>query len=208
MARLYDRSMDGYEADAEPRRAALLQNLGKRIVEFGPGTGVNLKYVHEESSSSSSPEWIGIEPSKPMRDRLHTRAAKDYPELELRFADLQDGVIDVEDGWADTVISTLVLCSVPDQAAALREAHRVLRPGGRYLFMEHVAAKPGTSRRLAQTLMTPFWKLVTDGCCLNRETGAALRAAGFGELELVEYEAAKGSMPFFARSHILGSATK
>ncbi|MFT4710845.1 MAG: SAM-dependent methyltransferase [Planctomycetota bacterium] len=208
MAWSYDRTMARYESDAGPRRTALLVDLGLRIVELGPGSGVNLKYMWDATGAAPDLEWIGVEPSAPMRERLLARAATDCPDLRLRFAEQQEGVIDIESGWADTVICTLVLCSVPDQAAVLSEAHRILKPGGRLLFMEHVAAPRGSLLRAVQIVVTPFWTLLSDGCKLNRDTGEALRQAGFRELELVHYKTHPGAMPFFVRPHIHGSALK
>jgi hypothetical protein len=72
-----------------------------------------------------------------------------------------------------------VLCSVPDQAAALAEVRRVLRPGGRLLLIEHVAAAQPVSR-FTQNLLNPLQRALADGCNLNRDTLAAVRAAGFG----------------------------
>jgi ubiquinone/menaquinone biosynthesis C-methylase UbiE len=208
MAWSYERTMTRYENDAGPRRTGLLVNLGQRIVELGPGSGVNLKHVNEASEVPSDLEWIGVEPSAPMREKLLLRAKTDCPDLKIRFADQENGIIDVESSWADTVICTLVLCSVPDQAAVLAEAHRILKPGGRLLFMEHVAAPRGSLLRAVQSVVTPFWMLLTDGCKLNRDTGAVLARAGFRHLELVDYRTTPGATPFFVRPHIYGTAVK
>ncbi|KXZ54713.1 hypothetical protein GPECTOR_4g781 [Gonium pectorale] len=85
------------------------------------------------------------------------------------------------DGEFDAAVVTLVLCSVPSPAVALAELRRVVRPAGRLLLIEHVAAPPARPLlRLAQSALTPLQRLMADGCCLNRDTGAAVRAAGWG----------------------------
>lgn len=84
----------------------------------------------------------------------------------------------------DTVVATHVLCSVRDQARTLGEVRRVLRPGGRFLFLEHVAAPPGTGTARAQQVINPVWRALGDGCHLTRDTGAAIEAAGFRSVAL------------------------
>ena len=205
MARLYDRSMKNYELHAAPKRAALLGELGGHIVELGPGTGVNLPHV-AEAARRGKIRYTGVEPSEPMAAKLRARAAADHPELGIAFAGLTEGRIDLEDECADTVICTLVLCSIPDQLATLREAQRILRPGGRFLFMEHVAAERGTGRRLVQNVLAPFWGIFADGCKLNRETWTSMESLGWSELELEHFDSM--GMPWFGRPHILGVATK
>ncbi|MDF1798396.1 MAG: class I SAM-dependent methyltransferase [Planctomycetota bacterium] len=107
MARTYDRLMAGYERHAGPRRAALLGELEGRVVELGPGTGVNLGHLPK------AVDWHGVEPSAPMREELRRRWAEqrgaDPTDLEPRFVDLADGRIDLADDFADVVVATLVL---------------------------------------------------------------------------------------------------
>ena len=79
----------------------------------------------------------------------------------------------------DAVVATLVLCSVDDPAEALREVLRVLKPGGRFVFMEHVAAPRGTFTRWLQRLLSPLWNFAADGCHLDRDTAAVISTAGF-----------------------------
>ncbi len=103
----------------------------------------------------------------------------------------------------DTVVSTHVLCSVRDQVAVLVEIRRVLRPGGQFLFLEHVAAPPRSLTLVVQRAINPAWSTIGHGCHLTRRTGAAIGAAGFRSLELHEYDA---PYPAIVRPHIYGIA--
>ena len=177
MALTYDRVMAGYEGHAGPRRAELLAGLEGRVVELGPGTGVNLEHLPADV------EWHGVEPSEPMRAALLDRwkgLRSDAPS----FVGLENGYVHLPTAFADVVLATLVLCSVPDLAHTLREVRRILRPGGRFVFLEHVAAPGGTWTRRLQGIATPLWRHLADGCRLDRDTGAAIHAAGFERVEL------------------------
>lgn len=103
----------------------------------------------------------------------------------------------------DAVVSTHVLCSVRDQGQALAEVMRVLRPGGLFLFLEHVRAAPHTRRYLNQRLINPVWRWIGDGCHLTRDTGAAIETAGFARVNLRAFEA---DYPGIVKPHITGVA--
>jgi ubiquinone/menaquinone biosynthesis C-methylase UbiE len=108
------------------------------------------------------------------------------------------------DESVDHVVSTLVFCSVDDQARALREVWRVLKPGGRFVFIEHVAAAEGTTLLRLQSVMAPAWRLVADGCRPDRRTWEAISSAGFGAVEIERFHVSAG--PF--GPHIAGFAVK
>lgn len=103
----------------------------------------------------------------------------------------------------DTVVSVHVLCSVRDQAQTLLEVRRVLRPGGRLLFLEHVSAPPQTLTRHVQRLLNPAWKTISDGCHLTRDTDTAIRVAGFRVIEVNSYQT---GFPKFVSPHVSGIA--
>jgi len=162
-----------YVAD---RKRRLLGELGgSTVLEIGPGTGVNLAYLPPGA------RWVGIEPNAYLRRRLLAEAARRGVDAEVRAGTAER--LPTADGSVDAVVSTLVLCSVPDQAAALAEIRRVLRPGGRFVFVEHVAAPKGTLMRHAQELATPLWSALADGCHPARDTLAAIERAGFARVE-------------------------
>jgi ubiquinone/menaquinone biosynthesis C-methylase UbiE len=112
--------------------------------------------------------------------------------------------LDVADNSVDVVVTTLVLCSVRDPEAALGEIVRVLKPGGRFIFIEHVAASRGTLTHWTQWAVGPAWKVVADGCRPTRETWRVIEQAGFGHVALEHFR-----LPWpIVGPHIAGVATK
>jgi SAM-dependent methyltransferase len=185
-----------YEPKVADRKRALLAGLAGTVLEIGPGTAPNLVYLAHDI------HWIGIEPNPFMHPHIRKRAARLGVSVDLRSG--RGERLEVETASVDAVISTLVLCSVADVAATLREIRRVLRPGGRFLFMEHVAAPPGTGLRRLQRLIRPLSRCLADGCCPDRETGQAIEAAGFSALR---YDRFTLALPIVG-PHIAGIATK
>ena len=151
------------------RRRELLREASGRVLEIGAGTGVNLPHYREVTA------LILVEPDAAMRRRLAPRAAAAPFPVEV----LDDPAerLPLADASVDAVVSTGVLCSVDDPARALAEARRALRPGGRLLFIEHVRAEGHAARW--QDRLTPAWRRLNAGCHPNRDTVAAIRAAGF-----------------------------
>ncbi len=172
---------------AERKRALLSQARGK-ILEIGPGTGVNFQYL------PPGIRWTGYEPNRWLARRIPAG-----PNRQLHVAPYQG-----QPGEYDTVISTLVLCSVTDPAATLRSLFHSLRPGGQLLFLEHVAAPAGSALRSRQDRWQPLWSCCAGGCHPNRDTAALLRQAGFAITQLDEF-----SLPLsLAGPHIAGVAQK
>ena len=159
---------------------ALVGSLRGTVLEIGPGAGCNLPYYHREV------RWLGIEPKASAR--ASTRATADR--LGRRAQVLPGRVEDLElaDGSVDAVVCSFVLCSVGDQTAALASLHRVLAPGGRFVFAEHVAAPAGTWVRRAQSTVAGLSALVGVRCRPNRETGPAIERAGFDIVDLHRFD--------------------
>jgi SAM-dependent methyltransferase len=161
----------GYDALVAARKLALLSPIRGTVVEIGPGAGVNLPFFRTDV------RWIGIEPNPFLTPRVHETATRLGREIELRTGTAE--YLPVPSRSVDAVVATLVLCSVDDPEVALREVLRVLKPGGRFVFMEHVAAPRGTFTRWLQRLLSPLWNFAADGCHLHRDTAASISAAGF-----------------------------
>jgi ubiquinone/menaquinone biosynthesis C-methylase UbiE len=158
------------------KRAAFGGIDADEVLELGAGVGANLAYLRPGT------RLVAVEPSRRMHDRLRRRAAAAGVELDL----IPHGAehLPLEDGSMDEVICSLVLCTVADPGRVLAEARRVLRPGGRLRFVEHVAAPRWSPRRWLQRLLRRPWSWLYEGCTLDRDTGRHLRAAGFGEVEI------------------------
>lgn len=180
------------------RKRALFAGLDGRVVELGPGTGANCRHYPAGASV------VGIEPNLRMHGPLRENATRHGVDLEIRG--LKGESVDLESESADAVVCTLVLCSVDHPEQVLSEALRILKPGGRFVFIEHVAAPPGTGLRRIQDIVRPVWSYGFEGCCPNRETARTLEKAGFSRLEL---DAFRVRSPFVHVSpHIAGVAYK
>ncbi len=197
-ARYYDRFQAEYEEYMVPHKRALFEGAAGTFLELGPGTGANFRYL------PAGCRWIGIEPNRHMHSALRKRAeeAGIVPEVHLAGARR----IGLADSVADVVISTIVLCSVPDVGRTLKELRRVLKPGGRFLFIEHVAAARGTGLRFLQAIMVPAWRVFGDGCRTNREIGVAIEGAGFSSVEIRELRVPPA--PRWVSPHIIGQAVR
>lgn len=185
-----------YEQAVCECKQALFANIHGDVLEIGPGTGPNLSYYPKDI------HWIGIEPNPYMHPYLQKEAEKLGLNIDIRTGTAER--IDAANNSIDTVVSTLVLCSVPNISATLQEILRVLKPGGRFLFIEHVAAPKGTLLRKVQSGIKPIWKVVADGCNPERETWLALENAGF---ESVNYQHFEAPVPLVS-PHVTGIATK
>lgn len=167
----YDRFMARTErAGLAERRDALLAGVHGRVLEIGGGTGANLAHYPPDVE-----ELVVAEPEEPMARRLERKAGNGR--LAVRVVRAPAESLPLEDESFDFAVSTLVLCTVRDQAAALAEIRRVLRPGGKLLFLEHVRAGDARLARW-QDRWNPFQQRIAHGCNCNRDTLAALAAAG------------------------------
>src|SRR4029077_19540295 len=129
-----------------------------------------------------------------MHARLRRAARRDGVELEIRS--VVGERIDLPDASAEAVISSLVLCTVSDPAAVLAEIRRILRPGGRFSFAEHVAAKPGTPTRWSQRILRRPWAWIFEGCSCERALEGVIRSAGFARVDLGRYRIHSPLLPF------------
>jgi len=185
-----------YERTVTEFKRGLLGDLRGDILEIGPGGGVNLPYY------PAGIRWAGIEPNVFMHRYLREKARSLDVSVDLRTGIAEE--IGFEDGSFDAVVTTLVLCSVSDLALSLQEISRVLRPGGRFVFIEHVAAPDDTGTRRAQRWIRPFWKVIGDGCRPDRETWTAIEQAGFANVNIQHFR-----VPFpIVGPHIRGVAVK
>jgi SAM-dependent methyltransferase len=196
-AHLYEPSMWlGERAGMAARRRRLLRGAHGRTVEIGSGTGLNLAHY-----PATVNELIVTEPDPGMRERLRQRTRRERPGIRI-LAD-GAGALSLADGSVDTVISTLVLCTVDDPAVALREIGRVLRPGGQLLFIEHVRSQSPRLARWQDRLERP-WRRYASGCRCNRDTLALIESAGF--IADARRETWRASPPL-VRPLIVGRAT-
>ena len=163
------------EACVREWRRDLLASLSGDVLELGSGTGLNLAHY-----PATVERLVLTEPDRHMRAKLQARLTDQRPApARVEVVDAVADRLPFDDESFDAVVSTLVLCSVPDQRSALREVHRVLRPGGRLVFLEHVAAHEKPKRHRWQRRVEPVWKRIAGGCHLTRDTRQVIAAAGF-----------------------------
>ena len=194
---------DAQEALYADRKRALFADLAappasgppRTVVEIGAGAGPNARHL------APGTRWVVVEPNVWFHPHLRRAAERHGLDLDLRSGTAE--ALPIASGAADAVVSTLVLCSVERVEAALAEVRRVLRPGGRFVFVEHVAAPPGTALRVAQHALRRPWGWLADGCRPDRETDRLIREAGFADVQTERFTAPLG----LAAPHVAGVAT-
>ncbi|MCA9633405.1 MAG: class I SAM-dependent methyltransferase [Myxococcales bacterium] len=200
MAAIYDPFMrKTEEACLRAWRGELLQDLNGSVLEVGAGTGANLPLYSDQLE-----RLVLAEPDRAMRSRLRERLEGLGRRAELSGAAMD--ALPFEDAAFDAVVCTLVLCSVSDPRTCLGEAHRVLRPGGKLVFIEHVCDERRLGRRLLQRGLEPLWKPLAGGCHLTRRTETEIRDAGF-EVTDVRRESLRKALPML-RASVRGVARK
>ena len=153
--------------------------LPRTVVELGAGDGANLRYLDRGT------RVIAIEPNVHMHRCLRARATRYGIHVDVHAATAD--ALPLADRTVDAVISSLVLCTVPDPARALAEVRRVLRPGGRYWCIEHVAAPEGTALAWLQRALRRPWRWLFEGCETHRDIAGRLREAGFASIEVTPF---------------------
>jgi ubiquinone/menaquinone biosynthesis C-methylase UbiE len=198
-AAMYDRMLGKTERAGlgEHRRALLAEATGD-VLEIGGGTGANLQYYGDTVRSLTI-----VEPEKPMLRRLEQHIEQSGRQAKALRAPAED--LPFNDASFDAIVSTLVLCTVDDVPRALRELCRVLRPGGKLLFIEHVRSDDEKLAR-TQDRMLPINVRIGHGCHPNRRTLDSIRDAGF-EITSLEHDTLKHT-PKFIRPLIVGVATR
>jgi ubiquinone/menaquinone biosynthesis C-methylase UbiE len=192
LPRLIDLAMRNPEA-TRYRKKAIPAARG-RVLELGVGSGLNLPFYGAGVS-----ELIALDPSA----ELLAMARRKRAGVPVEFLASSAEQIPLETRSVDTVVSTWTLCSVPDALCALREARRVLKPGGLLVFVEHgLSPDPGVQRW--QRRLNPLWRRIAGGCNLDRRIDQLVRQAGFAMADL-HNEYLKGPRPFtytyFGQAH-------
>jgi ubiquinone/menaquinone biosynthesis C-methylase UbiE len=194
----YDKFMAGTEkAGLRAQREALLGGVTGRVLEIGGGTGANLAFY------GAVEDLVITEPEEPMARRLERKVAASGVRASVVRAPAEH--LPFPDDSFDVVVSTLVLCTVSDLAQALAEVHRVLKPGGRLLFLEHVRSDSDRLSRW-QDRLNGLQNRVGHGCNCNRRTLDSITSAGFSIGELQHDQLKKA--PPIVKPLIVGTAER
>lgn len=182
-------------------RRQLLHGLTGSVIEIGAGNGLN--FAHYPTGVT---RVLAIEPDPHLREIARRNATQAPVPVEVR-----DGVAEelpADDAAFHAAVATLILCSVADQHAALREIHRILRPGGQLRFLEHVRASTPALRRVQRLLDATIWPSLCGGCHTGRDTAATIEEAGFAidYLDPFRFPDTRLTMP--ATPHLRGTATR
>lgn len=195
MAAVYDGMMRGSEeACLAAWRKELLAELSGSVLEIGAGTGSTLGLYPKTVT-----RLVMCEPDPHMREKLATKVKG----IEIASYSIEELPFQSE---FDAVVCSLVLCSVRDQKAALAQIRKVLKPGGRLVFLEHVAADGKPKRLKWQRRIEPVWKHLMGNCHLTRRTEAEIQAAGF-RIEKIQRESMRKALPV-CRPSIRGIARR
>jgi SAM-dependent methyltransferase len=165
----------------------LFGGLPRTVLELGAGTGANFRYLEPGT------HVIAVEPNVHMHAALRASAARHRVTVDVRATVAER--LPVPDGSVEAVISSLVLCSVTDPARALAEVRRVLRAGGRFWCLEHVAAPEGSALARVQRLVERPWRWLFEGCETHRDVAGLLREAGFAAVEITPFTLRTAFLP-------------
>lgn len=184
--------------DIESHDPELRADGAVRVLEVGAGFGANFTLMRRKV------KYWNVDPNTQFQNAF-LDTLKKYPQVEMErwIPSRGEDMHEVPDNHFDVVLITHLLCSVDSVEKVLQECRRVLVKGGRLLFMEHVAQPKGSPVLLLQNLLTPLWRIVCCGCCLNRDSGSAIRSAGFSEVHMKETRVV---MPAILSCHVHGYA--
>lgn len=172
--------MDGYmHWKYAEVKARLFADLPSVILEIGAGAGANLRYFRPGT------RVIAAEPNPHMHPKLEQRAMRRGIRLDILPGGAES--LALPDDSVDAVVASLVLCTVPDPELAVREVLRVLRPGGRFLCVEHVAAPAGSAVGRVQRLVFRPWRWLFEGCHTHRRTEELIGRAGFSSVSIERF---------------------
>ncbi|HEX6458324.1 MAG TPA: class I SAM-dependent methyltransferase [Thermoleophilaceae bacterium] len=196
-SRMWVRLKDN-EEQVEHRRQNLA-GLSGRVLELGAGDGRNFALYPPEVT-----EVLAVEPEPYLRE--HAEAAAREARVKVTVVAGVADRLPAEDASVDAAVASLVLCTVPDQPGALAELRRVIKPGGELRFLEHVHSNNPRQARI-EDLMDHVWPHIAGGCHPNRDTAAAIAAAGF-EVERCDRFGFSPGFPMPKIAHILGVGRK
>uniref|UniRef100_G3MPY5 Methyltransferase type 11 domain-containing protein n=1 Tax=Amblyomma maculatum TaxID=34609 RepID=G3MPY5_AMBMU len=184
--------------DIESRDSELRADGAVRVLEIGAGFGANFNMMRRKV------KYWNVDPNTEFQSAF-LETLKEYPQVEMErwVAGYGEDMHQVPDNHFDAVIITHLLCSVDCAEKVLQECRRVLVKGGRLLFLEHVAQPEGSLVRRLQSFLTPLWRIVCCGCCLNRDSANVIRNAGFAEMHMKE---TRVEMPAILTRHVYGYA--
>lgn len=161
-------------------KSAMFKDHPDKVVEIGPGTGENMRYLRKGT------HLVAIEPNIHMHDNLRRSAKKHGINMEIKT--LVGEAIDLADESCEFVVSTLVLCTVKDLNECLKQIKRILKPAGKFVFIEHVKAKENSVLATIQNVLHKPWHYCFEGCHTNRDIQPYIESAGFFSLSIENYK--------------------
>ena len=175
-AKFYDKFMVSFEKKIENDRKKMLHKLTGNVLDVGSGTGVNFGFFNNDVNV------FAVEPSKPMQDKSISKINnKNIKLINLGINDEKLHHI-IKENSLDAIVSTLVLCTIPNPDLALDNFKKWLKPDGKLIIIEHIHSDKKNKARI-ENILNPFWKIFSEGCNLNRHTDELLKEKGFKPLE-------------------------